>query len=975
MPTVVFGEPAKAEQNLARIRQRVPPEIASLLPTLLAEVPDPDAALNLFERLCESAGQELARLLERHQFLLHYALTIFGYSQFLGETLIQNQDLLHSLARDKNLDQSLSRDEYGERFARLRSRSLETEISTLLARFKRREYVRIMLRDVLNIGSLAEVTAEISGLADVLIEQALLHAQPQLSARHGAPQHTGSDGRLVQTPFAVLSLGKLGGKELNYSSDVDLLFIHGDGENSNGTISNREYFVRLGQQITEVLSQPTAEGAVFRIDLRLRPQGSEGEPAIALGHAMRYYAQAAQDWELQALIKTRYSAGNLELAREFIRGVQPRVYTSSLNFSAIETAVNSRDKMGSRRRGARAAVSTPRSIDIKLDRGGIRDIEFLVQCLQRVYGGGETWLRSGGTLFSLQKLLDKNHIGAKDFHELNSSYEFFRRVEHRLQLRRGQQTHRLPHDARDLEILNRSIGEHPSARGHRDLLTRVRERMAAVAGIYSRIIHSEQMQHKQEEPGAEFRLRPRAEAELGREQSFTQILQRLAADSPAIYEVAARRDSSSRVRRNLHRFLSSALTGSDRYAAVLQEPLALERALHIFEVSDFLTDLLVRYPEEVSALAKVPAPQPAVPPLPLTPELGGVNANDAFLHYVASSAASYTEKLALLRQHYRRQLFANGVRDFLEHRAVFDSLIDSSVLADSAVQTALAIASDGQPMDGFAVLALGRLGTSEFDVGSDADLLFMCDDQRRVSSAAKIAEQVVEVLSAYTRDGTLFAVDTRLRPRGGEGELVTTLSALRNYFGATGEARAWEALSYTKLRLVAGNAAVAMRAMNVVHKGLERFRQSEQFAAEVREMRARLVEADFAKTKDKNNFKKGEGGFYDVDFIVSYLMVCNGNIAPGNIRQRLYALASVGHLDDSDCAMLDYAAELLRTVDHVIRLVSGRARKVLPTAEHARQTVEQLVADIMERRFDHGLESEMQRVFREVRELYNRLVV
>lgn len=971
MPSVLFAEPARAEENLARVRQRVPAEIAELLPTLLAESPDPDGALNLFERLCQGAGEELFGLLQRHQFLLHYVLTVFGYSQFLGDTLIQNPDLLHGLAREKNLEQSLSREEYSQRLARFRSRSFETEISTLLARFKRREYVRIMLRDVLGIASLAEVTADISALSDVLIEQAFLDSQAQLSGRYGTAQHAGRDGRLVDTPFAVLSLGKLGGNELNYSSDVDLLFLYGDGDNPGGKISNREYFIRLGQQITEVLSRPTPEGSVFRIDLRLRPQGSEGEPAIALGHAQRYYSEVAHDWELQALIKARYSAGNLELAREFIRSVQPRVYTSNLNFAAIETALISREKMGSRRR--KLAAPSDEEINIKMDRGGIRDIEFLVQCLQRVYGGREPWLRSGGTLFSLQKLHDKNHIGGGDFHELNSSYEFFRRLEHRLQLRRGQQTQRLPRSARDLEILNRALGEHPSARGPRDLVSRVHERLAAVAGIYSRIIHQEQAQRHQADASAEFRLRPRAEAELGREQSLAQILQRLATDSPAIYEMASRRGLSSRVRRNLHRFLSSALTSSERYAAVLREPVAFEKALHIFEVSDYLTDVLIRYPEELASLGKYSAGPSAGVTLPL--QAGeAVENGDPFWQYVAMSSASYSEKLSLLRQHYRRQLFTCGVRDLLEERPVFDSLLDSSALADSAAEAAFAVAG-GSSLAGFAVVALGRLGTDEFDVGSDADLLFVCDDLRSVGPASRIAEQMVEVLSAYTRDGTLFAIDTRLRPRGTEGELVTTISALENYFSAGGEARAWEALSYTKMRLIAGDAGVGERAMQVVHHGLERFRTSVEFSTEVREMRALLVEADFAKTKEKNNFKKGEGGFYDIDFIASYLLVHSGSIVPGNIRDRLYALAAAGQISDADCATLDYAAELLRTLDHVIRLVSGRARKALPSAEHARETVEQIVAGIMRTRFEKRLESEIQRVFKEVRELYTKLVV
>src|SRR5207253_7115616 len=266
-----------------------------------------------------------------------------------------------------------------------------------------------------------------------------------------------AEGRAVTTPFAVLSLGKLGGNELNYSSDIDLLYLHGDGpEPPTAQISNREYFVRLAQQLTEILSRPTSEGAVFRIDLRLRPQGNEGELAISLSNALRYYSETAHDWERQALIKIRHSAGDLALARAFIRGVQPQVYSEKVNFVAIKTALVAREKIDRKRRKQIAAEGNE-SINVKVDRGGIRDVEFLVQCLQRVYGGAEPWLRSGGTLFSLQKLHDKLHISGKEFHDLTSAYEFLRHVEHRLQLQQGQQTHRLPVWASDWPILPRSM--------------------------------------------------------------------------------------------------------------------------------------------------------------------------------------------------------------------------------------------------------------------------------------------------------------------------------------------------------------------------------------------------------------------------------------------------------------------------------------------------------------------------------------
>jgi glutamate-ammonia-ligase adenylyltransferase len=202
--------------------------------------------------------------------------------------------------------------------------------------------------------------------------------------RFGLPQHLDHEGRTVNTPFTVLSLGKLGGSELNYSSDIDLLFVYGDGEDpTSAPISNREYFVRLTQQVIEILSSPTSEGAVFRIDLRLRPQGNEGELAINLSHALRYYAVTAHDWERQALIKVRHSAGSEALAREFIRQIQPQVYGEKVNFAAIKTALVSRERIDRKRRKQIKAEGRS-SLDVKIDRGGIRDIEFLVQCLQRV---------------------------------------------------------------------------------------------------------------------------------------------------------------------------------------------------------------------------------------------------------------------------------------------------------------------------------------------------------------------------------------------------------------------------------------------------------------------------------------------------------------------------------------------------------------------------------------------------------------
>ena len=330
---VPFRDAEAARRNLARIRQLAPAAVQDALAALLPSSPNPDAAVNQFERLAESASPDLLRLLEKHPFLIHYAVVVFADSSWLGDTLVHNPDLFHGLVRDKSLDRAHSHEEFQESFARMRSRSFETDTAVLLARFKKREYVRIMLRDVLGVATLAETTAEISALSDVLIEEALREVHSQLQHRYGSPQQLDPEGRVTDSRFAVLSLGKLGGNELNYSSDIDLLYLYDGGVEPPGAeIPNREYFIRLAQQTTELLSRHTREGPVFRIDLRLRPQGNEGEPAVPLPHAIHYYSHVAHDWELQAMIKVRHSAGDVGLAREFVRRVQPFVYRPELNF-------------------------------------------------------------------------------------------------------------------------------------------------------------------------------------------------------------------------------------------------------------------------------------------------------------------------------------------------------------------------------------------------------------------------------------------------------------------------------------------------------------------------------------------------------------------------------------------------------------------------------------------------------------------
>ena len=949
---MMFRDGSAAPEAMARIGKKISRGLAAALPSLLSELPDRDAAVLLFDRLLHEAPAEIVAQIAAYEPLAHYALTVFGYSRFLGETLLQHPQLLGEL----QLDQSYSAETFREHWSRFRTLSSEPELATLLARFKRREYVRIMLRDLLGIAPLAETTAEISALADVLIAVALAESERRLGEKFGTGWAAPS--------FAILSLGKLGGNELNYSSDADLLYVYGESSDAvSGVPFSHEYMIRLAQQVTEILSMATREGAVFRIDMRLRPQGTQGELAVSLTHALDYYGRLAQDWERQALIKARYVAGDAELARTFIAGVQALIYTQATNLEAIGTALEAREKMsrGKRRWFASALSDT---IDVKRDPGGIRDIEFLVQCLQRVYGGAETWLRSGGTLFSLQKLHDKGHIDGKDFQELSSTYVFLRHVEHRLQLRQGQQTHRLPSSPEELAILQRSLASVVDEPDPAALVGLIQRRMEAVAKIYHRVMQ-QQGRRRDAQNAGRYELQS-ASAWMTAEQSNQEILRRLAADSPRLYAIAASGELSGTERKNLFRFFSAALTSSERYAAVLREAEAVPRALRLFESSEYLTQILIRHPEEIATLGEMAEPA-AEPSLYLFESgLGAKRSDrDPVFAYVAGAGLDAAEKLAWLRRHYRHRVFSSGARDIIEMRAVYDSLATTTAAAEDAIQAAFEMA--GAPAE-LAVLALGRLGSREFDLLSDADLLFVCEEQGDRVGLTKAAERLMQALAAYTRDGMVFPVDTRLRPRGREGELLVTPSQLASY-GAR-EAQPWEALTYTKLRSVAGSSSVGMRAVAATHGLFERFAGDPVFGDAVRQMREKLETLE-----SQSSLKTSAGAVYDIDFLCSFLLVKNRvGEKPGTLRDRLWRCAAAGLLSKPDAGLLDHAAELFRTVDHVLRLVSGRARRGFPANEQSWQITQKLTSGILRRQFGEGLEAELQKTYQNVRGVFLRVL-
>jgi glutamate-ammonia-ligase adenylyltransferase len=374
-----------------------------------------------------------------------------------------------------------------------------------------------------------------------------------------------------------------------------------------------------------------------------------------------------------------------------------------------------------------------------------------------------------------------------------------------------------------------------------------------------------------------------------------------------------------------------------------------------------LTDILVRHPEEVVLLDRTgERAKPDGPELfseSLKPEQ---SAQDAIFDYVTTSGIDRAEAMSILRQQYRHRVFLSGALDLFQRRDIFESLKDNTAAADAAMRAALSMAN---PPDGLAVMALGRLGTREFDLLSDADVLFVCDSGCNRELAGRVAEQFMEALTAYTRDGSVFPVDARLRPHGREGELIVSPSQLDAYFRE--EAKPWEALTYLKLRFVAGDSKVAEAIVHSVAAGVAEIAARPDFAAELREVRTRLERSESA-----HNLKTWVGGSYDIDYIAGLLQAENRIWFIGNLQERLHLLHEKGLLPAEHFQRLSESARFLRTVEHIVRLVSGRARKWLPPAEHPRRSVQKLLWRNLQTNDSFDPEIRLVEIMRGTRELY-----
>jgi glutamate-ammonia-ligase adenylyltransferase len=904
-----FLDRGRAVREIADLSRSLPPAALNRLDLLLADSPAPEQGLQYFARLREGQPTSFQRL-TRSAAGLRYLIAIFTHSHFLSEEVLEHPEWVEQLLEAGELHHVLDAEQLRARLKAALTPGLPNPIE--LARFRRRQILRIAVRDVLGFGTLPEITGELSALADAILEVAYERIRSDLVSRFGAPRSEAGEAQ-----FTVIALGKLGGGELNYSSDIDLLFVYsGNGEtDGRAPITNKEFFKRAANQLTTLLSTYTPEGLCYRVDLRLRPDGSLGEVCISLEGARQYYAARARDWELQMLIKARVAAADPATGRALLDLVEPQIYSTTLDFSAVEALSATRERLNERLASKKRLPKIPGDrgpIDVKLERGGIRDIEFVVQCLQRLYGGAEPWVRHGGTLLALARLQDKGFLSGAEYGRLAAAYQFLRHLEHRLQLDEDRQIHTLPAGVNALDLLARRM---PGGGGSAEwLLQETRAHFQHVIEIYERVVHSRTASADAvPQPGG-----PPGNVVRALDQRAPKLLAAL---------------SQGNLRRGYRAFehFLERLADEERLSGVHgrlerlnADPVLAFDILDLFEHSPYFAEELIRTPELVDEIGRPPGEEP--PPSDITE----------------------------LRRWYRREMFRIQAESVCRAHPIFDTLARTSELADAVIARAYDIAiaevrsthppgdPDYEPADRMWIIALGRLGMREFDLASDADLVFVLADSDAAEMLfwTRVAERLIDLVTAYTGGGVLFAVDTRLRPNGTGGPLVQSESAVTDYFARAAEA--WEGITYMKSRAIAGDPVEAESFLHHLQEvDWRRYGQGGRSRTDLRQMRLRLEREQGAS----HPLKAGRGGYYDIDFLLMYLRLKGAGIffKVLNTPARIEVLEQMGHLDRENAKFLNDAATFYRALDHALRVLSGHADAKLPSTEAQLEIVGALI--------------------------------
>ncbi|MEA3465322.1 MAG: bifunctional [glutamate--ammonia ligase]-adenylyl-L-tyrosine phosphorylase/[glutamate--ammonia-ligase] adenylyltransferase [Thermodesulfobacteriota bacterium] len=990
-----FSEAAKTVTNLTLLCTTLNDQsLVADIAAIALECSDPDMALNNLERCSDCV--EIPQLIScltypryRRQLLL-----MLGASSFLSGILCRHADYLSDLFTqgevDCRKDTSIMR---GELERRLSPHADFDELQRCLRQYKYREVLRISARDLSGVADLVEVTAELSSLAAATLQVACEHCQRMLQVEYGQPlvdETADSDEEnrrgMEEATFTVLGMGKLGGWELNFSSDIDLIYFYSTSRgrtsgvvDDRGVVKNQldlhQYFIKLAEWLTSAIGQITADGFVFRVDLDLRPEGRSGEMACSQTAAEAYYEGWGQSWERSAMMKACPVAGNIELGERLLGALEPFIYRRYVDYGMVDDLKQMKQKIDRHQ-----AQQQDCENNLKLGKGGIREIEFFTQAVQLVFAGKDPQVRERSTLKALYLLRDEEYVPAEDTEVLRSAYIFLRTVEHRIQVVQERQTHSLPTDELELLHLARRCGfaDYGTFKqvldGHRDEVTRIYRGLFYV---------SEDEAPDEVKPVIRFILNSESDSDLVKD-----ILEEHGFCNPdsaydsimLLSEGRVGLPMTQRVRRyygrilpvvvqavldalepdmtlnNVEAFLLRVRAQGAFYAMLAENNAIIHLLISLFDTSKLLSRIFIRRPELLDSLVTGSHVITFKTRDELRSDLVAQMAQDR----------DYEDHLDTLRRFRNEEFLRIAFNDLMEEVLQGNSLKQLSNLAIVCLEAAVDMAraeliprfgmpfyqdDDGQWQKAqFAVLGMGKLGGLEINYHSDLDIIFIYDRNgknrpvegtehdrfKQLSNQeyfSKLAQRIISVLTLAARDGRVYEIDTRLRPSGNQGPLVTSLSAYEIYHQSL--AQLWERQALTKAQVVVGSPEITAK-INHINKQItwEKALPAE-FQAEVYRLRQRMEKEIALEGKNRFNIKTGRGGMVDVEFLVQYLQLKYGatiaEIRVPNTMEALQALREKELLPVDDADVFSDGYKYLRRLENKLRLIHDQSFNQIST--------------------------------------------
>ncbi len=843
---------------------------------------------------------------------------LLAASRFAAIQFEREPALLDELRASGDLQRSYDEGELAARLAAQLVDCSEAEhLDRALRQLRRREMLRILWRDFNRLAPTLETTRDTSLLAEACISQALDWWHAALVAQHGEPRSAAGEAqRLV-----VIAMGKLGARELNVSSDIDLIFSYpeqGNTDGENRPTSNQEFFIKLGQKLIGALDKSTVDGFVFRMDMRLRPYGESGALVLNFNAMEEYYQDQGRDWERYALVKARALTGSPAHAAELMRRLQPFVYRRYIDFGVIDSLRGMKEMINAevRRRGLEA--------DVKLGHGGIREVEFIVQCFQLIRGGRSSALRQVELLPVLRALPAEDCLPLAAAAELEAAYLFLRDTEHAIQGYEDRQTQSLPESeaARDALLAAMGFDDWQSfidvLDGHR---RRVSTHFAALIaapedpgsaavddGLWPNALEAEGLEElgfKDGEAMAEELAALCASSRLRQLQAEGR--ERLDQFMPRLLRAAAALEDSDTALQRVLPLVSAVARRSAYLVMLLENPAALEELVLLCAASPWISAELARNPvlldELLDTVDLYSAPDRAALASELRQQLARLAPDDlegnmdALRYFKASqqlkvAASEVTGRLPLMKVSDKLTFLAEVILERALAVAWQDMVARHGRPSRRVDGKPVAFGNEGLADCGFVVMGYGKLGGIELGHGSDLDLVFVYDaeatgatDGDRALDVSvfytRLGQRIIHILDTRTAMGPLYEVDMRLRPEGNSGMLVASFKAFRDYQQSS--AWTWEHQALVRSRVIAGDSQLGERCEAVRREVLCQPRQEAELAREVVDMRAKMREhllPSRAEAEGKFHLKQGRGGIVDIEFMVQYAVLAWSHRTP-----------------------------------------------------------------------------------------------